>query len=284
VSIIISIMLVNNLVFRKIWQPFYVLLGRLKNYRVDRDEEPIQVQTKTKEFVQLQEASNALILNAKRLYLSQKQFTENAAHELQTPIAVIINKLEILLESSALQAAEAQSIAEVIRISERLKRLNNSLLLLAKIENQQFLEEEEISLNRLSNKLVAAMQEMADFKHLRLQVIENAQTQVLMNPALAEVLISNLIRNAIFHNTEGGQVTITISEEVWRIANTGQPVALEAKRIFNRFEKDGTKRQSTGLGLAIAQAICKTYGLSLVYDYVQGEHCFTLNVKNRTLS
>ncbi|WP_211206515.1 HAMP domain-containing histidine kinase [Aequorivita sublithincola] len=121
-----STIIINNVILRKVWNPFYDILNRLKNYRVDKEETSINIPTKTAEFVELQKASNALISHSREAYKSQKQFTENASHELQTPLAIIANKLELLLESENLKDADANTIAEVINMVERLTQLNKS--------------------------------------------------------------------------------------------------------------------------------------------------------------
>ncbi len=277
IILITSIIIINNVVLRKVWNPFYDILKQLKSYRLDKDETHKNIATKTKEFIQLQDASNALICHSKEAYTSQKQFTENASHELQTPIAIIINKLELLLESKDLKETEAQTIAQVINIADRLKRLNNSLLLLAKIENKQFLEQQSVSINEIAKELLSNYQELADFKNIEINVIESDNLYVHMNASLADMLISNLIKNSIFHNKSDGIITIKITKQQFIINNTGSSSALDPKTIFNRFEKDQTKSQSTGLGLAVCKAICNSYGITLTYDFVEKEHCFAIN-------
>ena len=267
---------------RKVWNPFYDILDRLKTYRLDKEESPISIVTKTKEFIQLQDASNALIRHAKEAYTSQKQFAENASHELQTPIAIIINKLELLLESENLKEDDANTIAQVINIADRLKKLNNSLLLLVKIETKQFLDPKRVSINEITKELLSNYQEFADFKSIEFNVVETDDLYVQMNTSLAEILISNLVKNAIFHNKNDGEISIRISKHKFTIGNTGSATALDAKTIFNRFEKDHSKSQSTGLGLAVCSAICSSYDINITYQFENSEHHFIVDFKNCT--
>lgn len=278
--LITSIIFINNIIFRKVWQPFYEILERLKTYRLDRNDTPISINTKTKEFIQLQDASNALILHSKEAYTSQKQFTENASHELQTPIAIIINKLELLLESENLTENDTKTIADVINIADRLKKINNSLLLLAKIENKQFLEQYHIDINEVSKEIISEFKEYSDFKKIDIKIEEIEVCNFYMNVSLAEILISNLIKNAIFHNIKNGDINIKLTEKEIRICNSGSSLALDQNSIFNRFEKNSSKSKSTGLGLAISMAICKSNSINLTYQFNEDKHCFTLSQNN----
>ncbi|WP_159023609.1 cell wall metabolism sensor histidine kinase WalK [Formosa sp. L2A11] len=280
VILISSIFIINNIVLRKIWHPFYSILNRLKHYKLNALESPINVNTKTKEFIQLQDASNTLIHHTKKVFTAQKQFTENASHELQTPIAIITNKLELLLESKHLNADDAKIIAEVINMTDRLKKLNKTLLLLTKIENKQFLQQEKVSINTIIKDIAKEYTEYAEFKNIEIKIEDVGHLEVEMNRSLAETLISNLIKNAIFHNIERGKITVFVSRHTFSIINTGPSESLDSKTIFNRFTKDDSKTQSTGLGLAVCQAICDLYNYNLSYQYIQNEHHFSINFKN----
>ncbi len=283
VILIASIIIVNNVVLRKIWNPFYLILKRLKTYRLDKDDAPLEIDTKTKEFIQLQEASNALIKHSKEAYTSQKQFTENASHELQTPIAIITNKLELLLESQHLNKNDAKTIAEVINIADRIKKLNNTLLLLTKIENKQFFDEQAVCINEKVKEIILNFQEIIDFKNINIVIEETDNLYVKMNVPLAEIILSNLIKNAIFHNIKAGRISIIIKKQEFIICNTGIMTAIDSKTIFNRFAKDQSKSQSTGLGLAVCKTVCKLYDSSLSYRFISSEHCFTIHFKNTYL-
>ena len=282
--LVISIIIINNIVLRKIWYSFYNILEQIKTFRLDKDSPAINAKTNTKEFKELQNASNILITQSKNAYISQKQFTENASHELQTPIAIIINKLELLLESEYLKEKDAKTISEVLNISGRLKKLNNSLLLLAKIENKQFLEQKYISVNQISKEFLSDLQEFAEFKKIDIIVEETSDCKVNINNSLAEILISNLIKNAIFHNKENGKIHLNFSENKFTFFNSGNTAALNPETIFQRFTKNATNTKSTGLGLAICMAICKFYGISLTYQFKENNHCFTVDFKNSKVS
>src|SRR5690606_7370316 len=195
--IISSILLINNLVLKKIWQPFYQLLNRLKSFRLDRDKEILITKSSITEFKELNKSVNQLIEQSVKTYGSQKQFIENAAHELQTPLAISLNRLELLAENEDLTEKHLESIGQVIQTLQRLTRLNKSLLLISKIENHQYGEMETISINAMVKALVNELEDFSEMKKVQLHVDEKTTLSVLMNKDLAAILISNLLKNAI---------------------------------------------------------------------------------------
>ena len=278
--LIFTIAIVNNVVLRRVWNPFYDILSQLKAYRLNHESSSIHVSTKTKEFTELQKASNALIEHSKETYLSQKQFIENASHELQTPLAIIINKLELLLESVNLSNSDADAIAHVVGMAEKLSKLNKSLLLLVKIENNQFSNKELVDINSICLDYRSNFQQFTDFKEIQITIDELAKLEVQMDVFLSEMLVSNLIKNAIVHNIKGGTINLRCTSEELIVCNTARGVALNSNIIFNRFYKDASKNDSTGLGLAICKVICDYYGLDIGYQLKLNQHCFTVNFKN----
>lgn len=279
VLLILCIVFVNNWLFKRLWQPFYSLLSQLKLYRLDKAGKLPEVETRTKEFRDLQTAVNTLLVRSLETYEQQKQFIGNASHELQTPLAVAGNRLELLIEKGGLTEAQAETLAGVHEMIQRLVRLNKSLLLLTRIESKQNFINQEVSLSQVIQQTVAELEEMADFKHLRVHVEGLTDWRVSMDPSLAETLVRNLIRNAIFHNVEGGAVEIRIEDQKFRVCNTAEGKALDAEKIFTRFYKSDDGHSGTGLGLAIVSAVCKLYGFSISYFYQNQQHCFevTLN-------
>lgn len=273
IILIVSIVVVNNWVLRKLWKPFYGLLQHLRAFRIDRDRQLPELHTDTKEFMKLKMACDELVRHAVEAYSGQKQFTENAAHELQTPLAIITNRLELLLEKGNATDEDAETLAEVLQTVERLKQLNRSLLLLSRIENRQFPDAEDVEVAQVVSDCVGELQELADFKQLEIQVVQHASPTVQADPMLVNVLVSNLIRNAVRHNMPNGTVTITIDGNSLQVCNTSSVGKLDASQVFKRFQKGNDPSQGTGLGLAIAKAICQLYGFTVSYTY-NGQHCF----------
>lgn len=277
IILVISIVLINNVVLRKLWTPFYSLLNDLKSYRIDKNIPLPKVSGETKEFKELESAVNALIIRARETFYNQKKFTENASHELQTPLAIISTKLELMLEKESLDPVNAENIGQILQTIQRLTKLNKSLLLLSKIENRQFNEPTSVDFSKLVDQSVDDLEDFASFRNVEISVDKSADLTYLMDESLASILVSNLFRNAIFHNTPNGKVHITLNENSFRVSNTGKKEGLDPSKIFDRFQKETSNNSGTGLGLAIVQAICRLYGFEVAYSY-DGEHCFEVKM------
>lgn len=273
--LILSIVILNNLVMKKVWKPFYTLIDRLKGFRIEKDDPIQQEPTDIVEFKLLNESVERLTEKSRDSYIAQKEFIENAAHELQTPLAIAINKLELLLEKNELSGVQTQEIGAVLDNLTRLTRLNKSLLLLSKIDNKQYLEEACIDVNALVDTITADFSDFAEHRDIHLKVSSNASVSCVMNKDLAIIMISNLIKNAILHGETGKTVYIYIEEGIVTIKNYGTNSALNSDSLFKRFKKSSTDSRSTGLGLAISKAIADKYHLQLQYSF-DDQHVFTL--------
>ena len=277
--LVASTIVINNLVLQRLWKPFYDLLQQLKTYRLGSSRNLPEVKTKTREFTDLQHAVNTLLRHSIETFDQQKQFIENASHELQTPLAIATNKLELLIEQGNLEDRQAESIAGVMHIIERLIRLNKSLLLITKIENRQFLDNQTVSLNEVVRQVLSDLDDLASYKNLTISLEESGELLAEMDVSLANSIVSNLVRNAIFHNVPNGQLQIDISKDGIEFRNTGGQKPLNAEKIFSRFHKSESVQTGTGLGLAIVKAICGLYGFTISYDFENGLHCFRLHIK-----
>lgn len=274
--LIIGIFVINNLVLKRLWNPFYELLHQLKSYRLDTTQKSPEITTKTKEFLDLQYALNILLAYNKEVYEQQKQFIGNAAHELQTPLAISANKLELLLENKNFTDTQADEITEVYQITQRMIRLNKSLLLLSKIENRQFITNEKVNFHTLIEQCENELEDFAAYKNIKIHSAVKESLVIEINPALAHIVVSNLLRNAIFHNIENGNVYIETTSRTLKICNTGKNQALDKEKIFMQFYKSDTSVQNTGLGLAIVKAILNLYGHTISYQFTEPLHCIEI--------
>ena len=225
--------------------------------------------------------NEAAIRNAERsevLFDRQKQFIGNASHEMQTPLAVCRNRLEMLVgDGSALSEEQLGEIMKVQRTLDYLVRLNRSLLLLSKIENGQFPETEQVDFNALVRRTAEDMSEIYAGRGMRLSLREEGRLAARMNSSLGASLVTNLLKNAYVHGDAGGEVTVTVSGDRLSVCNSGAGGALDADHIFERFYQGAKKEGSTGLGLSIVDAVCRLYGLRTEYAYINRCHCFTVH-------
>jgi len=278
IVLILSIAFINNFVLQKLWKPFYILLEKLKNFQLGKSEIPV-VPTNVKEFEDLQIALKSLLINSNQTLEKQKEFIGNASHELQTPLAIAIHKLELILEKNKLDNEQAEQIAEILNIIERLTKLNKSLLLLTKIENNQFINNEDLILNDTFKQCLDEYEELLEYKNIQVELIENSELKLNIDPALAQIIASNLIKNAIVHNVKNGILKIEFKDQQLIVSNSGKKVALDGTKIFDRFQKSNQEQGGSGLGLAILKAICNIYGYQVSYNFKNELHNFEITFR-----
>ncbi|WP_268225593.1 sensor histidine kinase [Sinomicrobium oceani] len=275
IALVVSIILINHFILRKAWTPFYRFMEQLRHYKIGGRNRLDPMPATIREFDELYTELSAMIERNETVYLQQKQFIENASHELQTPLAIASNKLELLMNRPDLTEESLVQIDEISRTLQRLKRLNRSLLMLSKIENRQFQPSGDILLNDLIKQALNDLEMLITSKNTEVAFREQGDFIAEINPDLASSLIGNLLKNAIVHNIKGGILDISVSEREVVISNSGE-TPLNKEQIFERFYKNEQNERSTGLGLAIVKSIIRLYPfLTLEYDY-EGMHRFTL--------
>jgi len=276
-ALLLSVLFINNLLLRKLWRPFYAIIRQIEKFQLGKNIRITTTPTNISEFAALNETIESLVARAEDAFSGQRQFVENASHELQTPLAISLNRLELLMENEPLSPEGATAVSQVMKGLERLSRLNKTLLLLTRIENNQYLDTTVVNFNKLIASLIHEFEDLAGHKGVHIQFVENNPSLLLsMNEDLAGILIVNLLKNAIVHNIEQGKVTVATYTDKLEISNTGAQEPLDVKRVFDRFYKNSANKQSTGLGLAIVKAIANQYGLNTVYSYRDGVHVIAL--------
>lgn len=274
VILLVTILIINIWVFYRSMKPFYVLLHWLGDYRLGQTHKPLYNPTHTSEFQKLNDTVIRFAQHSEEVFQQQKQFIGNASHEIQTPLAVCRNRLEMLMEDETLTEQQLGEIIKTYETLEYVSKLNKSLLLLSKIDNHQYSETSKVCLNDILHSLIPDFEEVYAFKEVSLSLEENARLCADMNEVLATVLMTNLLKNAFVHNVEDGSIRITINRDSICFSNTGTLVALDEKRVFERFYQGNKKEGSTGLGLAIANAVCRQFKLELKYVFKDGMHQF----------
>ncbi|WP_437921659.1 sensor histidine kinase [Sphingobacterium sp. LRF_L2] len=276
--LIAGMYLINGFVLRKTWKPFNSILENVNHYRFGKRESLRPIHTNVVEFNRLNEEIQRMWKRNEDVFNEQKRFIENAAHELQTPLAITINKLDLLMEDESLNENQLTQIQNSTASLQRLVHLNKALLMLSRIENKQFTAVEEVNFNVLARALCEDLKDLFEFKEIQLEFVEQGQFLLEMNKDLALVLLSNLLRNAIRYNIdEGGTVSLVFQPDHFSVANTGKREALDTANIFRRFYKETQDSKSNGLGLAIVKSIIDSYPLMEIdYKYSEGQHLFTV--------
>jgi len=276
-TLLLAILIINVWVFHRSMKPFYRLLNWLDNSRLGKKNAPLDNPTHTTEFRKLNEAVVRYAAHSEEMFEQQKLFIGNASHEIQTPIAVCRNRLEMLMEDETLNEQQMGEIVKTYQTLEYVSKLNKSLLLLSKIDNSQFQEVKEINLNEVLHRYADDYREVYDYREITLDIQERGIFRVMMNETLAVMLLTNLLKNAFVHNRYKGIIRIEITSSSIRFGNTGVEAPLDDKRIFDRFYQGTKKEGSTGLGLAIVDAICRQYRLRVRYRFEQNMHWFELS-------
>lgn len=279
VLLLLIILSINIWVFRKNMKPLYVLLKWLDSSQLGKKNEPLENTTKITEFRKLNAATMAFAERGEKLFEQQKTFIGNASHEMQTPLAICRNRLEMLMEDETLTEHQLNELIKTHQTLENLTRMNRSLLLLCKIENGQFADTRSVCLNDILTHYLDDYKEVYAYRNITVTVTTDSSFCVEMNDSLVSVLVTNLLKNSFAHNIDGGFIYIKITANTFEISNTGEK-PLDRERIFERFYQGQKKEGSTGLGLALVDSICKANHLKIDYTYVENRHIFTISKQN----
>lgn len=284
VVLIIAIYFLNKLIFKRTWKDFFEILHLAESYDIKKPEEKIILRdSEINEFTSLNNVLSRLLERVETDYRNQKELTANTSHELQTPLAIIRSKAELLQQTSGLNQQQFQLISDILHTTGRLSKLNKSLLTISKIESNQFHETEELEVAAIINSHIKQFRELIDKRgHLLITSMDNVR--IKMNPLLFDLLLVNLLGNAIIHNLRNnGKIVINYHGSVLNIANTGSEKALRKDKIFQRYYRKTNNPESSGIGLSIIKKICDYYDIEISYSYRDHLHTFTLNLSLLTV-
>ena len=273
VALLVIVLTITMIIFRRGLQPLYDLLRWLDAYRPGGRPERVPNNTDVEEFRRLNVALQQAVDRSEELFERQSQFIGNASHELQTPLAIIGNRVEWLLDSTTITEEEAGELFKIKKTLSRAVRLNKTLLLLTKIDNGQFPESVEVDLVQMIRESAESYGDVYAEREVSVTLSLPAEFKVEMNESLAATLVTNLIKNAFVHSSNGSEVHISIAGRTLTISNAGEE-PLDKEHIFERFYQAARKEGSTGLGLALVAAICRYYNLRLEYFFADGKHYF----------
>lgn len=276
VVMLLVVMAVFAWVFVRHTRPLNRILQHLDNYKIG-NKQLFDNNTDVTEFQRLGDSVNACISRIEEGYERERRFIGDASHELQTPLAICQNRIEMLLEDDTLTEPQVVELVKMHQTISELIRLNRTLLFLSKIENNQFVDMAKVSVNAKVRHQTEVLSEVYEGKGITINLYEQGQWSLTANDELLTALVANLLRNAYLHNVDNGSIDVYIKEGVLSIANTGDADSLDVTRLFDRFYKAGhDKKHSNGLGLSIVKAICDTSSLSIRYAFEGKKHIFTV--------
>ena len=273
--ILTATFIINRYILNKLWQPFYNTLQNIRGFKIGNIEKLTLSETKIDEFVLMNNTLQQALTKASKDYVLLKEFTENASHELQTPLAVIRSKLDLLIQDEHLTAQQSNSLQAAYDAIQKLSRMNQSLLLLAKIENRQFNETTVIDLKKMAEEKINAFKELWQNKNITVNTQLN-EAFITMHISLADVLLNNLLSNATKHNIDNGNINIHLKQGELIISSTGNAQPLNTGLLFTRFYKGSTANENHGLGLSIVKQICDVSACTIEYCFENGLHIFKL--------
>lgn len=282
--LMISMFMFQRRLSGKLWKPFYDTLTRIKEFDLTKKEKLQLPQSEVTEFSELDDVLKKMADKMQHDYTSLKEFTENASHEIQTPLALINARVEQFIQSKDLSENHTYWIEEIYHASRRMSRLNQGLLLLAKIENQQFTDTEDLDLVDLLKSKLSDFEDILSHKHIEVKMDLRSRFDINMSPSLADILLNNILSNAIRHNYLNGKLYLESDENFLKISNTGNELKADPERLFERFKKESAGAESVGLGLAIVKQICDNYSLGIEYTYHDTIHSIVIRQEVREVA
>lgn len=276
--LLLALLLVNRFLLHRLWSPFYSILKGMKSFKITAPEQIKMEPTKIDEFNELEASVNAMAQRVQNDYQELKSFTDNASHEMMTPLAVINSKLDSLLQTETYTQEQGKLLQDIYYATGKLSRLHQSLLLLAKIENNLIADVQDINLGEMLHHKLGQFQELFDHDGLNVKTTIGAK-KIQMSRYLADILLNNLFSNAIRHNVENGEIEVVLTDKFLQLSNTGKNY-LQNPNVFDRFSK-ATESEGMGLGLAITKQICNLYHFDIDYQIENEKHCFTIYFKSK---
>jgi len=268
------IFLVNRFFMQRLWTPFFHSLTAMKHFNLSSSDIAMLSPSKIDEFNALNTELKLMMEHVRSDYNLIRTFADNASHEMQTPLAVINSKLDLLIQDSGLKENNAETIAVIYQSINKLTLINKSLLLLAKIENRQFSEMQSVNVATVVNEKIHEIDDILHGKNVGIETDLQSLT-VTADRFLFETLISNLLINAVRHNVAGGWIQINTFFKGIEVRNTSDKPGLNPGAMYNRFQKDAAS-EGLGLGLAIVKQICDVYGYTIHYTFENKVHAFKI--------
>lgn len=279
VVLLVALLVIGVLVIDYNMKPFRALMKWMDDYVPGQVAAPVPSDTNVLEFKKLANTVQEAVDRFEHEYEERKIFIGNASHELQTPLAVCSNRIEMLLERPDLNEEIAEELVKLHRSLGHLIRLNKTLLLLSKVENGQYDDASEQNLTDYLKDVLALNDEVYSGRGVSSSLNEGGQFICRINDQMASVLVGNLAKNAYIHSPRNSEVAVNVWDRGFSISNPGEE-PLDRNRLFHRFyQPKGRREGSTGLGLALAYSVCERNGLALEYEFKEKKHIFSVILK-----
>jgi len=279
IGFIIMIYVLNRYIFVNVWSNFFTSLKKIEKYDIKSISKISFQETEIEEFEKLNKVLSTMVNRIQQDYRNLKELTANTSHEIQTPLAIIKSKAEMLLQSENLSEQEMEDVYSILNTSDRLSKLSQSLLLITKIENDQFEDSESVDVKNVIEKHMKNFELLLQGSELQLtsSIISG---QVIMNPVLLDILVLNLIKNAVIHSPSKAKINVIYAPPFFTVINDGVPLPFPSDQIFNRFARGSTNQNSVGLGLEIVKKITNYYSIAIIYNYTNMQHYFKVDFSN----
>jgi signal transduction histidine kinase len=259
--------LINWSLFRKLLKPFYRTVDYLTTIQGPNDYDHPFSSSSTDEIDQLNTALNRTFTQLQSAFEQQKEFIQNASHELLTPLSIIQQKSEQLLSQPDAQETTVQRASQIYDTAKRMERLSQALLMISKIENQQYETDAKVSVADVLSDVVGELQMFIEAKQLHIKQDLNSPPQIRANRELLHSLFKNILHNAVKYSPDGGSISIrglVDKRDGYTVEITDEGPGIpeeEQEQVFQRFSKANQRwSDSPGLGLAIAKSICDFHG------------------------
>ena len=276
-SFFLIIFFLNHLSVKRGLRIFYKTVSKLENYNIGKPDLISFENSEIDELNKLTDVFKKMTLKISNDYKEQKEYTENVSHEIQTPLAIISSKADELLQSENLKKTELEQLEIIMNTTTRLAKINQALILLTKIDNRFYTNEESIPLLKLINEKLNFFKDLLSEKKIGVKLDVDSSYNLQMNSYLADTLFLNLIKNAIMHNIVNGKIIIKLNSSSLSILNTGSALNIVGD-IFKRFVRSENK-DSLGIGLSIVKKICSYYLIPVSYNY-NNSHEFIMNLED----
>jgi signal transduction histidine kinase len=284
VILAIAIILFSSFLSGSLFKPFNKILLQMRTYKVGSEAGFKSVRTTTSEFKKMQQLYHEMVGRIEHDYRNLKEYTENMAHEIQTPLTVIRNKTESLIADEAIMNQHASTVKIIYDETNHISKLGNTLNLLTKIENQEFHNAEHISTRAVIKKHLESISEVARLKSLTIEKELSEKHVLFIDPFLLDIMFKNLLRNALRYGSQDGPIRIKTADDSFSLSNYGSPLEEGHERLFERFFRENGTRTSQGLGLSLVKKICDLNNLTISYMYEDNQHLFTIITNDQDLS